>query len=181
LAASARSFTCTLSLKSVSEVSRLDQLLELADDLRVQAVVSLHVIDFGGPGVGKVLALVLLYAIHDIRRFAGEGQFLSYARLVRPGHESAGKVVGSGVQKIGNAHLRWAFGEAACLFLRASERAKQWKEKQLKKRAEKGVLAILAARLARAVYHLWRKEEAFDEGRFWQGQGLSGPTQGKGR
>jgi transposase len=133
------------------------------------------------PGVGKVLALVLLYEIHDIRRFAGEGQFLSYARLVRPGHESAGKVVGSGGQKIGNAHLRWALGEAACLFLRASERAKKWKEKQLKKRAEKGVLAILAARLARAVYHLWRKKEAFDEGRFWQGQGVSGPTQGKGR
>ena len=133
------------------------------------------------PGIGKVLALVLLYEIHDIHRFAGEGPFLSYARLVRPGHESAGKVVGSGGQKIGNAHLRWAFGEAACLFLRASERAKKWKEKQLKKRAENRVLAVLAARLARAVYHLWRKEEAFDETRFWQGQGVSGPTQGKGR
>jgi transposase len=133
------------------------------------------------PGVGKILALVLLYEIHDIRRFASEGQFLSYARLVRPGHESAGKVVGSGGQKIGNAHLRWAFGEAACLLLRASERAKQWKEKQLRRRAEKRVLAVLAARLARAVYHLWRKEQAFDESRFWQGQGLSGPTQGKGR
>src|SRR6516165_5060863 len=133
------------------------------------------------PGVGKVLALVLLYEIHDIHRFASEGQFLPYARLVRPGHESAGKVIGSGGQKIGNAHLRWAFGEAACLFLRASERAKKWKEKQLKKRAENRILAVLAARLARAVYHLWRKQEAFDEGRFWQGQGLSGATQGKGR
>jgi transposase len=133
------------------------------------------------PGVGKILALVLLYEIHDIRRFGSEGQFLSYTRLVRPGHESAGKVIGSGGQKIGNAHLRWAFGEAACLLLRASERAKQWKEKQLRRRAEKRVLAVLAARLARAVYHLWRKEQAFDESRFWQGQGLSGPTQGKGR
>ncbi len=28
-------------------------------------------------------------------------------------------------------------------------------------------MAILAARLARAVYHLWRKAEAFDEARFW--------------
>jgi transposase len=133
------------------------------------------------PGVGKVLGLVLLYEIHDICRFASEGQFLSYARLVRPGHESAGKVVGSGGQKIGNAHLRWALGEAACLFLRASERAKQWKEKQLKKRAENRILAVLAARLARAVYHLWRKGEAFDENRFWQGQGVTGTTQGKGR
>jgi len=121
------------------------------------------------PGVGKVLALVLLYEIHDVKRFAGVGQFLSYCRLVRCAHESAGKVIGSGGHKIGNAHLRWAFGEAACLFLRASERAKAWKQKQQKKRGEGKALAILAAKLARAVYHLWRKAEAFDERRFWQG------------
>ena len=48
------------------------------------------------PGVGKVLALILLYEVHDLRRFASEGQFLSYARLVRCAHESAGKVIGSG-------------------------------------------------------------------------------------
>jgi transposase len=122
------------------------------------------------PGVGKVLALVLLYEIHDIKRFASAGQFLSYCRLVLCKHESAGKVLGSGGQKIGNAHLRWAFGEAACLFLRASERAKNWKQKQQKKRGEGKALAILAAKLARAVYHLWRKGEAFDETRFWQGK-----------
>jgi transposase len=123
------------------------------------------------PGVGKVLALVLLYEIHDIRRFPSAGQFLSYARLVRCAHESAGKVKGAGGRKIGNAHLRWAFGEAACLFLRGSERARRWKEKQAKKRGEGKALAVLAARLARAVYHLWRKAEAFDEGRFWGGSG----------
>jgi hypothetical protein len=89
---------------------------------------------------------------------------------VRCAHESAGKVLGAGGQKIGNAHLRWAFAEAACLFLRASERARAWKQKQAKKRGEGKALAILAARLARAVYHLWRKGEAFDEARFWQGQ-----------
>jgi transposase len=119
------------------------------------------------PGVGPVLALILLYEIHDIKRFAHAGQFLSYARLVRCAHESDGKVVGCGGQKIGNAHLRWAFGEAACLFLRGSERARRWKEKQAKKRGEGKALAVLAARLARAVYHLWRKAEAFDENRFW--------------
>ena len=32
------------------------------------------------PGVGKVLALILLYEIHDIRRFPEVGPFLSYAR-----------------------------------------------------------------------------------------------------
>jgi len=121
------------------------------------------------PGVGKVLALLLLYEIHDINRFANVGQFLSYCRLVRCTHESAGKVLGSGGHKIGNAHLRWAFAEAACLFLRSSERAKAFKQKQEKKRGEGKALAILAARLARAVYHMWRKAEAFDEERFWKG------------
>jgi transposase len=122
------------------------------------------------PGVGKVLALVLLYEIHDIQRFAAVGQFLSYCRLVRCEHESAGKVLACGGCKIGNAHLRWAFAEAACLFLRGSERARAWKQKQEKKRGEGKALAILAARLARTVYHRWRKAEAFDEARFWQGQ-----------
>ena len=122
------------------------------------------------PGVGKVLTLVLLYEIHDIRRFPSAGQFLFCARLVRCAHESAGKVLGSGGHKIGNAHLRWAFAEAACLFLRGSERARAWKQKQSKKRGEGKALAILAAKLARAVYHLWRKAEAFDDRRFWQGQ-----------
>jgi transposase len=122
------------------------------------------------PGVGKILALVLLYEIHDIKRFASVGQFLSYCRLVRCEHETGGKVIGSGGHKIGNAQLRWAFAEAACLFLRSSERAKKWKAKQEKKRGEGKALGILAARLARAVYHLWRKGEVFEEDRFWQGQ-----------
>jgi transposase len=132
----------------------------------VQTYHRLHTI----PGVGKVLALILLYEVHNILRFDNAGQFLSYCRLVPCRHESAGKVQGGGGKKIGNAHLRWAFGEAACLFLRASERARAWKERQAKKRGEGKALGILAARLARAVYHLWRKEQAFDEERFWSGQ-----------
>jgi transposase len=121
------------------------------------------------PGVGPVLALVLLYEMHQVQRFERVGQFLSYARLVPCLHESAGKKIGCGGKKIGNAHLRWAFAEAACLFLRGSARARQWKQKQEKKHGPGKVLAILAARLARAVYHLLRKHEAFDEDRFWNG------------
>jgi transposase len=35
------------------------------------------------PDVGKVLALTILYEIHDVRRFARVQEFASYARLVR--------------------------------------------------------------------------------------------------
>ena len=119
------------------------------------------------PGIGKILALVLLYEIHDIGRFATVGDFLSYARLVRCVHESGGKQLGSGGKKIGNAHLRWAFAEGACLFVRQSERAKKWLARQEQKRGKGQALGILAAKLGRAVYHLLTKKVAFEEQRFW--------------
>jgi transposase len=43
------------------------------------------------PGVGKILALVLLYEIHDIQRFPRVQEFVSYCRLVKCARESAGK------------------------------------------------------------------------------------------
>jgi transposase len=121
-------------------------------------------------GIGKILSLVLLYEMHDVCRFATVGQFLSYARLVRCDHESAGKKLGTGGAKIGNAHLKWAFSEAATLFLRFSERARRWKQKVAAKRGPGKAMAILAARLGRAIFHMLRKKEAFDEDRFWGGR-----------
>jgi len=35
------------------------------------------------PGIGKILGLVLLYEIHDVRRFESVGRFISYCRLVK--------------------------------------------------------------------------------------------------
>jgi transposase len=122
------------------------------------------------PGLGKVLALVLLYEVHDLARFEQVGQFLSYARLVRCDQESAGKKLGWGGKKIGNAHLRWAFAEVACLFLRSSERARAWKQKQEKKHGAGKALAILAARLARGVYR--RFPQRLIPPQFWREMGL---------
>jgi transposase len=119
------------------------------------------------PGVGKVLGLILLYEIHDIRRFETVGDFMSYARLVRPVHESAGKKQGYGQKKIGNAHLRWALGEAATLLLRESDEAKRFVARLEKKRGKAKALGILAAKLGRCVYWMLRRQQAFDVKRFW--------------
>jgi transposase len=70
------------------------------------------------PGVGKVLALTILYEIHDVKRFDRVQQFASYARLVKCAKESAGKKHGTSGAKMGNVHLKWAFSEAAVLFVR---------------------------------------------------------------
>ena len=47
------------------------------------------------PGIGKILALAILYEIHDIARFDRVQEFASYARLVKCAHISAGKVHGN--------------------------------------------------------------------------------------
>lgn len=73
-------------------------------------------------GIGQVLSLVILYEIHDIHRFPRVQDFASYARLVTCPKESAGKRHGTSGKKIGNVHLKWAFSEAAVLFLRGNPR-----------------------------------------------------------
>jgi transposase len=118
------------------------------------------------PGIGPVLGLVMLYEIESIRRFPEVGNFLSYARLVSCTHESAGKVKGVGGRKIGNAHLKWAFSEAASLMLRSCAPARAWMQKQSKKRGAKKAHAILEAKIGRTVYHLWKKQVAFDAKKF---------------
>jgi transposase len=115
------------------------------------------------PGVGRVLALVLLYELHDIRRFSNVGNFVSYCRLVRPKHESNGKATtATKRKKIGSAPLRWALGEAACLMLRELPAAKTLVARLEKKHGKAKALAILAAKIARAVYWMLRRKEAFD-------------------
>jgi transposase len=118
------------------------------------------------PGIGQILGLVMLYEIESIRRFPEVGNFLSYSRLVTCTHESAGKVKGVGGRKIGNAHLKWAFSEAASLMLRSFAPARAWMQKQSKKRGAKKAHAILEAKIGRTVYHLWRKQTAFDAKKF---------------
>src|SRR5262245_47647803 len=121
------------------------------------------------PGIGPILGLILLYEIDDIRRFPEAGNFLSYARLVRCAHESAGKKKGTGGKKIGNAHLKWAFSEAACLMIRSCLPVKAWMQRQEKKRGKRVALSILEAKIGRCVYHLWRKQVPFDPKRFLNG------------
>lgn len=114
------------------------------------------------PGIGKILALAILYEIHDIRRFERVQDFASYARLVTCAKESAGKKVGTGNRKMGNAHLKWAFSEAACLFLRGNEPAQRHRARLMSKHGKGKSLSIIAHKLGRAVYFMLKRGEPFD-------------------
>lgn len=120
------------------------------------------------PGIGDILAMVILYEIGNIQRFDGVGNFLSYARLVPGKHESNGKSYGSPGRKQGNPHLKWAFSEAVALLLRDSDTAKDTQKRWEKKHGRAKTLAILAARLGRAVYLIIKRGEMFDQTKFLQ-------------
>jgi len=113
-------------------------------------------------GIGEILALVILYEIHDINRFPRVQEFASYCRLVKPLKESAGKKYGSSGKKIGNAHLKWAFSEAACLFLRGNPEGKEFFAKLERKHGKGKALTVLAHKIARAVYYMLKRKTAFD-------------------
>ncbi len=118
------------------------------------------------PGVGKILALVMLYEIHDINRFQTVQDFCSYARLIKPIKESGGKQYGTSNTKIGNHHLKWAFSEAACLFLRNNEKAQKYLQKLQYRHGKPKSLGIISHKLGRTVYYILKRKKAFDMQKF---------------
>jgi transposase len=120
------------------------------------------------PGIGKILSLVLLYEIHDIQRFPSVQDFVSYCRLVKCAKESAGKRYGTAGSKIGNAYLKWAFSEAAVLFLRDNPAGQKYLTRLEKKHGQGKALTLLAQKLGRAVYYMLQRQKAFDMDKFLQ-------------
>jgi transposase len=120
------------------------------------------------PGIGEILSLVLLYEIHHIERFPRVQDFVSYCRLVKCAKESAGKRYGTSGTKIGNAYLKWAFSEAAVLFLRNNPAGQKYLARLEKKHGKGKALTVLAHKLARAVYDMLKRGVAFDLNAFLQ-------------
>jgi transposase len=128
------------------------------------------------PGIGQILALVLLYEIHDIHRFPRVQEFASSGRLVKCAKASDGKHYGYSGAKIGNAHLKWAFSEAAVLCLRRNPAAQQYVARLAQKHGKGKALTILAHKLARAVYFMLSRGHAFDATKFFPASAARGPA-----
>jgi len=133
-------------------------IIQTAKEHEANTLYLLHTV----PGIGKIRSRVRLYDIHDIARFPRVQDFVSYGRLVQCAKESAGKRLGTAGKNIGNAHLKWAFSEAAALCLRNNPQG-QKSLVRLEKTHDKGkALTILAHQLARAVYDMLKRQTAFD-------------------
>lgn len=118
------------------------------------------------PGSGPILALVIFYEMQDIPRFPRVPDFVSYGRLVKGAKDSNGKRLGTSGQKSGTRPLRWAFAEAAILFLRQNQLGKEYFTKLERQHGQAKALTVLGHKLARAVYYMLTRAQPFARQRF---------------
>jgi hypothetical protein len=104
--------------------------------------------------------------------------FVSYCRLVKCAKMSDGKHYGYSGKKIGNAHLKWAFSEAAVLGLRGNPAAQRYVTRLATKHGKAKALTILAHKLARAIYYMLHRGHAFDPNMFFHDPSLGAPSLG---
>lgn len=114
------------------------------------------------PGIGKILATTILLETGPVTRFAGVGNYASYARCVDSVHKSNFKKKGEGNRKNGNKYLSWAFVEAAHFAVRYCPEAKRFFERKKGKTNPTVATKALAHKLARACYHVLQDRRPFD-------------------
>jgi transposase len=134
---------------------RIKELMKVRDDSRrLQAI----------PGIGPVIAATILAESAGIERFTSARKYAAYTGLVPRVRASGGKVSIGHITRSGPSDLRWALGQAAMTGTRAKQTTaikRTWRRK--KKKGKHGKLALCAAahKLARVVYVLLTRNEAF--------------------
>lgn len=143
------------------QLDRIDLLSTQINQLEQQALeLSKHRDDYKRlldiSGIGRILALTILYEIGEITRFKSVRHFSSYCRLV-PGVAQSGAISRRGrASKQGNAYLKSAFNQAAVVAVRSYPAIKRCYQRHLQQHrgsARKLVAYnVIAHKLAQAVY-----------------------------
>jgi transposase len=113
------------------------------------------------PGVGKILALVIMLETGSISRFRTVGDYGSYCRKVPSHWTSNGKWKGSGNKKNGNKYLAWAYSEASDFARRFYPEPQAYYQRKMQKTNSVVAHSALAHKLARAAYYVMRDQVPF--------------------
>tara|TARA_Y100000588_G_scaffold284927_1_gene302576 strand:+ start:302 stop:499 length:198 start_codon:yes stop_codon:yes gene_type:complete len=65
--------------------------------------------------------------------------------------------------------LKWAFSEAAVLYLKGNDNAKRYLAKLQKRMSKAKALSALAHKIGRCTYFMLKNQQVFDEERFLNG------------
>ncbi|MEW6417686.1 MAG: IS110 family transposase [Nitrospirota bacterium] len=113
------------------------------------------------PGIGKILALTIMYETGEIKRFPEVGNYASYCRCVGSTRFSNGKQKGTGNRKNGNKYLSWAYVEAANFAIWSYPYIKKYYQKKMSKTNKIVAIKTVAHKLARASYYVMKDQEVF--------------------
>jgi len=115
------------------------------------------------PGIGDILALIIMLEVGDISRFPKVGNFASYCRCVSSKRLSDGKSKGKGNRKNGNKYLSWAFVEATQFTRRHHTRLRSYYDRKAAQRNPIVATKALSNKLARVCYYIMRDQVPFHE------------------
>ena len=144
-----------LSGQTLTIQDRVNQLMaERKDSQRLLAI----------PGIGEVIAATILAEVADIRRFPNARAFAAFTGLVPRVRSSAGKAKMGHITRCGPPALRWALGHAIFASVRcakANPATSFYRRKTKKGKSKKVAMCAAGHKLARIIYAMLTKDEAF--------------------
>jgi transposase len=119
------------------------------------------------PGVGPIIALMILAESGDLRRFSHHRQYLMYCGFDLSASQSGKSYSRYQLSKRGNGRLRYAFWLAASVAIRQRENSFRWKyERYIRKEPDNADLkrkarTAVAAKMARVAHALIKRGEDY--------------------
>jgi transposase len=114
------------------------------------------------PGIGKILALIIMLETGNIHRFPSASNYVSYCRCVCAERSSNGKSKGKNNAKNGNRYLAWAYIEAANYAMLYYDQPRNWYMRKVSRSLPVVARKAMAAKMCRACYYLMRDQTVFD-------------------
>ncbi len=115
------------------------------------------------PGVGKLIAMILLAEIGDISRFYSPKSLCSWAGLTPKVHSSDAVVQHGHITKEGSRYLRTAMVQAATVACRVSPKWYQVHEHLALRCGRRAARVAVARRLLTVIYFMWKKGQPYQE------------------
>ncbi len=114
------------------------------------------------PGIGVVIAMTVLSAIGDIRRFESPKKLVGYAGFGAGVEDSGQKHRDKGITKSGRKELRWALVEAAWQAIRANARLRAQYDELCQRKLPNQAIVAIARKLLVTLWYLLSKQESYD-------------------
>ncbi len=115
------------------------------------------------PGVGRLIALIILAEVGDISRFHSPKALCSWAGLTPRVHNSDAVVQHGHITKEGSCYLRTAMVRAATVSCRVSPKWCRVHEHLALRCGRRTARVAVARRLLSVIYYMWKRNQPYQE------------------